>query len=344
MPAKVTYWTGIWRPELEATSGQVAALRRSLSPHSVVVSFSRGQSSALLWRDRVIRLSSSRWISLRAAASAIERLGRITHVWSTLGDWHFLQALGRRPVLFTVVLPGEVGPLARYAKVALFAVESEPLAAQLEQAGVSLDRIRLVYPGIDLAAYSPSPSPSGRFRLLFASSPADASEFDDRGIPVLVEVARACQDIDVILLWRNWGSASDASKALRALSPPPNLILEQRGDRTMPMVYRSAHAVACLYRKGFGKSCPNSIVEGLGCGRPALLSPHCGIAGLVTDAGAGVSSEGSVAHTVRAVRELQAGWPGFARSARVLAERTFDCRRFVAEYRAAYFSLAHDWS
>lgn len=336
VPPRVTYWTGIWRPEMEAISSEVAQVRESLSPASLVVSFSRGQKSAWLWGERTLRVSARRWRTLRTVAGAIERSGDITHAWGPIDDWYFMRILGRRPFVFSVVLPGQAKTASEYTHVSLFVTETEPLAAELRRAGVASDRVRVVYPGVDLSRFSVRPPPGGRFRLLFASSPSDVQEFPDRGIPMLVEVARACPEVDVVLLWRQWGDSDAARQALAALDLPPNVLIEALGERTMPEVFASAHAVVSFYRPGFGKSCPNSLIEGLACGRPVLVSEHCGIAGLIANSRAGRIAPPSREAIVDELRALQDDYAALSVQARRLAERAFDREMFIAGYRAAY--------
>lgn len=340
VPPRVTYWTGIWRPGLEAISNEVDTLRRALAPAAPIVSFSNGQRTSFVPNDGVIRLSSSRRWLLRALAAAIERTGDVTHAWGSVGDWHFPGALGRRPFVFTAVLPGTTLPVERYARVSRFVAESEPLAGQLRDAGVPADRVSIVYPGVDLDAFTPAPPLDGRSRVLFASSPSRVSEFEARGIPLLVEIARACPDIDVVLLWREWGDADAASARLAELRPPSNLHRESRGARTMADVFRSAHIVACLFGDGFGKSCPNSVIEGLACGRPALVSEHCGIADLVMHANAGFAVPRTIEAAVDGIGRLQSSWSVCGNAARTLAESHFDVRRYVQAYREIYRTLS----
>jgi glycosyltransferase involved in cell wall biosynthesis len=335
----VTYWTGIWRPGLEALSNEVDAVRRALSPGGPVVSFSTGQRSHLAWQHRAVCLSGRRWLALRALAAVVEPTGRLTHAWGAVSDWHFPRALGRRPVVFTVAFGGRPHPAAHYDAVRLFAVEAEPLARALEAGGIAPSRIRVVPPGVDLGAFAPGAAPEGRFQLLFASAPADTAEFAARGIPLLVDTARACPDIDVVLLRRDWGRAGDADRALAALDPPANVKVVQRGERTMAEVYQAAHAVACVYADGFGKTTPNSVVEGLACGRPAVVSRSCGIADLLTTARAGHAADRSVAAVAAAVRDLQHDWPAYSARARELATRHFGLEAFIAAYAQIYTDI-----
>jgi glycosyltransferase involved in cell wall biosynthesis len=254
-----------------------------------------------------------------------------------MNAWHFLRSLGRRPIIFTVTIPGSALEPALYEKVAVFAAESECLAEDLHRAGIHSDRIRVIYPGVDLEEFAPAPRATrDRFHVLFASSPSDVSEFDARGIPLLIDLARLCPEIDVTLLWRSWGDQHVARRAFANLNPPQNIRIDVRRGRNMASVYRDADAIACLYEPGFGKSCPNSVVEALACGVPTLVSDTCGIAGLVTRGGAGIATTRNASDVAQAARTLIKEHARFAAAARRLAERHFDVRHFIDAYAQLY--------
>jgi len=341
MPPRVTYWTGTWDPAREAISKEVETLRRAIQPAAPVVSLSAGQRSSISRRDRVIQLAGARWITFRATAALLEPFGDVTHAFGAMNAWHLLRTLGRRPIIFTVALPGPALENALYDKVSVFAAESECLADDLRRAGIDSDRIRVIYPGVNLDEYRPlTRAPRDRFHVLFASAPSDASEFEARGIPLLVDVARLCPDIDVTLLWRSWGDQASAQRAFANLNPPQNIRIDKRRGRHMASVYQDADAVACLYESGFGKSCPNSIIEAAACGVPALVSSTCGVAGLIARDGAGMATTRHAADVAEAVRALRNDHARFSASARRLAECHFDIRRFVDAYAQLYRSTA----
>jgi glycosyltransferase involved in cell wall biosynthesis len=337
---RITYWTGIWEPAREAISKEVAWLRGALAPGSPVVSFTP-QRSALDWTDRVLRLNFNRWYGLRAAAAVLEPQGRITHVFGGIGTSdHFLYLLGRRPLLFTVVIGGTPSRPPLYARVGHFVAESGGLAAALIGAGVEPSRIDVIYPAVDLERFeAASAPPSARFTLLFASSPADASEIEPRGLPLLVELARARPDVEVVVLWRQWGDVAAAQRTMNALRPPPNCQIVQRDATDMRTVYRDVHAVTCFFAASVGKAAPNSVIEALAMGRPALLADTCGIADLVTRWQAGAVAARSVDALAAGLDELRSDYANASRQARRLAEQEFDARRALVRYEALYQRL-----
>lgn len=336
MSPRVTYWTGIWDPCREAISKEVQMLRSALQPGAPVVSFSAGQRSAAWPRDGVVRLSGRRWLLLRAIATALEPRGELTHAFGTMNDWHLLRSLGRRPLVFTVVAHGAPSDRSLYDKVSMFVAETEPLAAALRRAGVPGERIRIIPPGLHLDHFTPAPPPvSPPFRILFASSPASPLEFEARGIPLLVELARACPDVEIVLLWRQWGNPTAARQALASLRPPSNVRVEAEAA-DMVALYQGSHATVCCYADGFGKSCPNSVIEGLACGRPAIVTEGSGLAHLIRQRSAGVVASRTVSGMAAAVEQLRSAYATSAIASRRLAEDVFAHEGFQRAYRTLY--------
>jgi glycosyltransferase involved in cell wall biosynthesis len=342
MPAPVTYWTGIWDPQKEALSREVETLRTAISPRSPVVSFSHGQSSRWWPRDGVIRLSGRRWLSLRALGTIVEPFGTVTHILGDIGSWHLLKAVGRRPILYTAAIDGPLIEKSLFNKVSLFVAETEHLAERLISAGIERRQLRVVYPGVDLQIFRPAPLPPDRpFRILFASSPANPAEFTARGIPLLLEAARRCPDVHVTLLWRQWGRVDDARRAFAALNPPSNVEIDHRARDVGDMVaaYQNAHVTACLYAEGFGKSCPQSVIESLACGRPVLVTESSGLADLVRRRKVGAAAPATPEGVVTAIHQLRTSLARCSTSALHLARERFDVDVFVTRYRELYAEL-----
>jgi glycosyltransferase involved in cell wall biosynthesis len=334
---RVTYWTGIWEPSREALSKQVAQLRRDVAPHAPVVSVA-GQRTRLDPAQRVLCLNNRRHWTCWAVARALEPRGDITHVFGAVDSWLYLRVLGRRPILFTVAIPGPLLDRRLYRHVAIFAAESQALARQLRDAGVPAERICCIPPGIDLTAFQPHamPESTGRLRLLFASTPSLVEEIDVRGLPLLIELARARQDVDIVVPWRNWGNVAASLRAIDAQSPPPNFIVRSGDVADMRAEYARAHATICAFAPGFGKSYPNFVAEGMACGRPALVTEDCGIAELVAAAAAGTVVPRTVDGLVAGIDRLRDGLPAFAANARTAAERHLDVNASHRAYRAIY--------
>lgn len=341
MPPCITYWTGTWSPRREAHSIQIEQLRRVNPRPCPVFAHSPAMTTRVRTKERVWQTSSRAWPLYRGLQYLLEPVGNISHAFGSLSAWQLARALGKRPLLFTVTLPGAPSDAGLLDRVALFAAESEALRDQLLDLGVPREKIRLVYPGVDLARFEPSPPPPpSPFRILFASSPAHPGEFEQRGIPLLVEIARHLPDVEILCLWRAWDDPHEAAGALQRLHPPANFIVRRGDVGDMAQVFSGVHATIAAFAPGFGKSCPNSVIEGLACARPALLSEQVGIAELVRRHGAGMKAPRDAAAFVEAIQRLRDGYADYARSARALAESHFSLHGFCRRYAKIYCELA----
>jgi len=81
-------------------------------------------------------------------------------------------------------------------------------------------------------------------------------------------------------------------------------------------------------------------MEGLACGRPALVSEGCGIADIIRSRSAGAVAARTVAHLSEALDTLQADYRRMALNARAAAEDLFDADRTRQRYASLYARLA----
>lgn len=339
---RVTFWLGGWHPTREAVSKEVQALRSQASSSWVV---SVTEDNALSWdrRDRRIHLPARHKNLAVMAMAAIEQLGQVSHAFNAIDSWIFLRPLGGRPLLYTVTADGSPAAYDRelFKHVSLFVAETEPLAESLLKAGVEPERVRVLHPGVDLQLFSPAPDAArGPFTVLFASAPMDAAEISGRGITLLVEAARRLPDVTFRMLWRPWGDQVAARRALAALDLPSNVVVRWGDSADIVAEYRQAHATIACFAPGVGKSAPNSVIEGLACGRPAILTDTVGLAPLVAKTGAGVVTARNADALVEGITLLRQDYRGYARRARPVAEEWFDITRFCAAYGRFYCALA----
>src|SRR5207249_11559388 len=137
------------------------------------------------------------------------------------------------------------------------------------------------------------------------SSPTDPAEAAGRGIDLLVELARRDPSVEVELLWRPWGAADAMIAAVRR-GAPPNVRISCEDVPNMAAAYARVHAVAAPFARDVGKPCPNSLIEGLAAGRPAIATAEVGISALLDREGAGVRVERTIEGLAAGLRVLRA--------------------------------------
>jgi glycosyltransferase involved in cell wall biosynthesis len=335
----VSYWTGLWEPHRDSVSRDIAVLRDALAPSSLVVSCSIEHN--LSWRvtNGIARVSGRQSMALRMMAAVRERRAALSHVVFGMNAVHLLRMLGRRPILFTVLKSGNALPAAIVNKVTMFVTETDALADELRMNGVARDRVRVIHPGIDLNRFSPVARPARRFNVLFSNAPTTVHDLSARGVPLFIEAARLCPDVDFTILLRSSGDQAGLDRALQSLDPPANVrnVWDDAGD--IAAMYQQADAVAMLSAVGHDKSCPSAVVEALATGCPAVVSRSCGLASLLDRSGAGlpvVREPRAIAH---AIQTLQTEYAQRSAAARAVAVETFDLDQFISSYRRLYEEL-----
>jgi len=324
---------------MEGVSGEVFALAKhfrgswvfSLAPHQwVQFSLARRYAGLHVWAYPLFKLASP----------CLEQRFDITHIYGGFGNWFYLRNLGRRPLVLTVIGSG----FARTdfaEKLSAVVAQSPEQAEGLRSAGLAPDLVHTIAPGVDTGRFCPGAAPDGDsgFSVLFASSPERVEDCERRGVWRLLEAAALMPDVRFVLAWRPWGDAFRAVQHRIADAGLANVDLTRGVVSDTPTLYRSAACVVAPFEAHGGKFLPNSVIEGLACGRPAVVTRHVGLARWVAEYGAGaVCDDGpeSLAAGIEATRRKHAEMRAAARR---LAEDHFDIRRTLAEYGRLYESL-----
>lgn len=325
---------------MEGCAREVFELKEHF-PDSRVFGLSRYYTLKLSVRRRYIGLHARLYPLFRAVAPWWDATSDVNHIYGSLSEWHFLRALRRRPIVMTVATDTEPLDLAAYRHVRRFVTHSAASTERLVRSGFPRDRIRLIYPGVDLKRFEPGPrgaappvsgwprDPS-RFRIVFATTPNWADGLRVRGVDLMLAAARRLPDVDFYLLWRPWAGAERLVADVRSRAPV-NVHASLRLVPDIASAYRGADAVIAPFTTHGGtKICPTSLVEGLACGRPLLVSTEVGISDLVQEEGCGTIFPATVDGLCAAVERLRRDYDWHAVRARPCAERHFDrddCRR-----------------
>jgi glycosyltransferase involved in cell wall biosynthesis len=228
-------------------------------------------------------------------------------------------------------------------RVDRFVVEYPAGKTELANLGISTDRVRLVFPPVDLEKFAPAPPPDGPFTVLFASSPDEPGWLAARGVPQLLDAATLRPAMRFRFLWRPWGSSLGVVRQWVADRGLQNVEIVAGVCANMPAEYRRAHVTAAPFiDMTRSKLAPNSLVESLACGRPVLASEAVGLAEVIAEHRAGRIVKVTGAALAEQLDCLQAEWSQHAERARALAERHFGTTTFLEGYSRVYSELL--WS
>ncbi|MBI5136402.1 MAG: glycosyltransferase family 4 protein [Nitrospirae bacterium] len=337
----MTYWnTACLEPEIEAVSKEIATLAAHFSGR--VFGVSRHYLLRVAPAARTVGVNAGFDPLLRLVIPLLELGCDISHVYGEPSPWIFHKTLRRRPIVLTVA--SEKGGLVNgfLARCRRIVTQTESFRARLIAAGVKPDRVEVIFPGVDLERFAPAARPpdADTPRLLFATAPRSAQELAGRGVPLLLDAARHMPRARVHMLFRHWASGYTSLEPTRAMIVGrglDNVELTDGVEPDMAAVYGGYHFTVIPYTTpDGGKECPNSVVEGMACGVPVLISRAAPFAEFVVRHGCGEVFDPEPDALARAVERGMSRWPELAARARNTARMLFSEQRMLARYRELY--------
>lgn len=307
---RIAYWTtASLEPGIEAISKEVFDLAAHFRD-SMVFGVSPHTGFRIGRRPGHLGVSSGLDPILRLVVPMLERMTRINHVYAEMAPWLFYKTLRRRPTVLTIASEkGDVNA-EYYDRVDALTVQTEAMYERLSEVERWRRKVSLVYPGVDLTRFKPGDATArGRSaagpRILFATFPRSREEIGPRGVDLLVRAARFIPDVRFDLLTRPWARGDSASAVVRsriAGEGRGNVRLIERGSVRMDEMYQDYDFTIIPYtRRDGGKECPLSLVEGLACGVPVMISRMAPLAGFVEENRCGVAFDPEPSDLRRAI-------------------------------------------
>ena len=323
---------------MEGIAGEVALLRRHF-PSSISWGLN-AQHWMLLSLRRGYCLHPSLHLVFRGVTRLVERLFQINHVFGSLGDWFYLQGTRQHPTVLTTAAFADPVEKRLLDRVDRFVVEHPAGRDDVCRLGIASDRIRLVFPPVDLSRFRPAPVRCDQFTVLFASSPAESTWLEARGVSAILDAAALRPNMRFRLLWRPWGDSLATVRHWIDERALQNVDLVAKRVADISAEYNAAHVTLAPFTKmDRCKPAPNSLVESLACGRPVVCTHRVGLSELVDEHAAGIVCDADGPHLAETLDRVQSDWNKYSHNARALAEKHFDHNRFVDAYRNIYAEL-----
>jgi glycosyltransferase involved in cell wall biosynthesis len=334
MPPRIAYWTSAFEADMEAIAFEVAALRRHF-PSSIAWGLTARRWARLSRRG--LCFHPRLHLAFRLLARLFEPVFQLNHVFGSVGDWFYLQGARRRPTVLTAAAWSTPVQPALLERVDRFVVEYPGGRDYLHSLGIRPEEVRLIFPPVDLGRFAPTGPPPAPFTVLFASSPETDGGLQDRGVPPLLDAAALRPQFRFRLLWRPWGDRGARVQQWVVERGLRNVELVVAACNDMAQQYRQAHVtIAPFTTRATTKPAPNSLIEGLACGRPVVLTNVVGLSEVVERTCAGrvctPTGEG-IAHELD---RLQREWDRYSANARLLAEQRFGMSQFIGAYGRLY--------
>ena len=307
---RIMYWNNsCLEPDIEAISKEVFALARHFSSSWM---FGVNPHYTFRWsaRQRYVGFHPATDPFLRMVIPILERWADINHVYGEPCPWIFHKTLKSRPVVLTIASEKGEENLEFFDRCKAIVVQTETYRRRLLDQGIDEKKIELVYPGVDLNRFAPIDRPHGiqaTPTLLFATAPRSVEEMEKRGVNLLLRAAQKSPDLRYRLLYRPWRTGYTSLKPTQQSIKDRSLVnvhLTNTAVPDMADVFRQSHFLVIPYMTpDGGKECPNSLVEGLVCGLPALISSAAPFAYFVEQHKCGVVFDPDPEGLIAAVEE-----------------------------------------
>lgn len=292
---RIIYWNNsCLQPEIEAISKEVFQLARHFTP-SLIFGINPHYGLTVSRQQRYVGFHPAFDPLLRLLIPVLARQCDISHVYGDVLPWTFYKTLHRKPLIMTIAAEEPTCHLDFLERCSKVLVQTETLRTKLIDLGLAQQVVEVVYPGIDLGPFHPLTTPRrvrGTPKILFATAPRSYEELAARGVDLLLDAAQQSPEIHYRLLYRSWRhDYTSLAPTVRKIEAAGlrNVMLTNGVVADMPGLYHTHHFTIIPYtRPDGGKACPTSLLEGLACGVPVLISSvspfapfvaaqHCGV-------------------------------------------------------------------
>lgn len=225
-------------------------------------------------------------------------------------------------------------------KIRRIIVQSEAQKVELLEAGLKEDKIDIIYPPVNLQAFSYRKPSAKAFTVLNASCPGKVRHLGKRGIYLLLDTDPSLKDTRIKLLWR--GGEFNLLKYKLRNKPLIHIDMENEIHTNMNHQYALAHCTIIPYLRPDEhlKTMPTSAIESLAAGKPILVSSQCGMAEIVVKERCGVIFEPTQESLLNAITEMKKNYVKYQRNCRRTAEKYFSQDTFLKKHKEIYESLS----
>lgn len=216
--------------------------------------------------------------------------------------------------------------------------QSKRIRDKLIKMGINPQKIRLIYPWIDLTKFSNTEPPDyEEIRILFASAPlterSDQDIFEWKGISLLLEAFKEFAEdtkATLCLLWRGYYN-DILNRKIKELDLESRVnVINEVSD--MPELYTQSHiTVIPFLNTRWSPEIPLSAVESLACGRPVVTTNVVELGEIIQTYGCGCIAKPTKDNFLLALKACKENYAEYQRNCRNVAEELFglDIEKFV---------------
>ena len=215
-------------------------------------------------------------------------------------------------------------------KLRCIIAQSERIRDQLIGMGINPQKIRLIYPWIDLTKFSNTKPPDCKeVRILFASAPLterpEEDIFEWKGIPLLLEAFKEFAEgtkATLCLLWRGYYN-DILNRKIKELDLESRVKVINEVSY-MPELYARSHiTVVPFLNTRWSPEIPLSAVESLACGRPVVTTDVVELSEIIQTHKCGCIAKPTKDDFLFALKECKENYAEYQGNCRKVAEELF---------------------
>ena len=336
---KVAIWaTSSLEVEYEAVSKEVFSISRAIKG-SWIFSVSPHLVFKLSWKDKYLAFNPHFYLLLRILFPLIEKRFDINLVYGDMSPWIFHKSLTKNPIVHTITQANDHPVMEFIERCEKIIVQSSKTQDQLLTLGVPSPKIEIYYPGIDLNNFQPCEKRhDGSTKILFATAPRTREEMEARGCYLLIEAAKQTNNISYRFLYRTWRTGYTSLAATKKAimdAGVKNIELSDSIVAEMHKIYpQHDYTIIPYTEENGGKECPNSVLEGLACGVPVLISSKCPFSKFIESNNCGVVFEPNVDDLIYAIELAKKKAGALSQASREVSEEYFNFSNTISKYEA----------
>jgi len=256
----------------------------------------------------------------------------IVHVFSpVLHAYRYLRSLKGGKKIYSILTP--IRHVAEMAGIDNYVVYDNISRDKMQEHFSS--HVFLSPPFVDFPKKT-LPRPDGPFTLLMASAPWEKSQFESKGIDLLLQLVQQHEDLQIIFIWRDVLYDEMQKKINQSGCAERITLINERVDISTYLM--QSHAVVLLSKYSqLVKSYPHSLLEGILAGRPIITTSAIPIHREIESKNLGVvMHEFDYNSLEKSVETIRNNYEAFTESLQNIPETSYGKDAFLTFYENLY--------
>lgn len=270
---------------------------------------------------------------------ASEAKSDINHIYAPELALFPIYSFLKKPIVYNVVgsisPTVELPPLSQLKRFKKIIVSNERDYQLLKDRKV--EQAHIIPTGIDQTKFSSQSLPLGdELVLMMASAPWMASQFQSKGIHLLLQALQGLAGVKIIFIWR--GLMAGQMRALIAQYQVADKVTFVNEKVAINNYFKQIHGTILITNKSEDvKAYPHSLLESLTVSKPIILTDKIPMSKLVSEQQCGlVLNSFTVASLIACIQQFKTNYATLAQRTQQMDKSSFSVETMTKQYMAMY--------